>query len=160
MDTVRDIAYALVVRMSNRKVISLNRLVKLIYLVDWSATLNHAYKIPNLNWRNDICGPNDPIIVATLEKEKTILRVGNRYDDSEIVDVSVRVDDYEPKLSPEVDLAIQHIQRIASNLPWEKLSLLVSSTYPVLISSIGDMIDLPKLAEEYKGVVQKSSNDK
>lgn len=157
MDSIQDVSYAIIMRMTNNKIMSINRLVKLVYLVDWSATLNHSNKIGGLNWRNGLCGPNDTHILGAIQQCRTIFEVRNRPNCAGIQEVVILNYEYHPVLSEKVLCAIQHIAKVAMRLPWDKLSLLVSSTYPMLVSQVGDSLDLIKFSTEYKSISSSAS---
>lgn len=150
MDSIADIAYELIVKMTDHKVMSLNRLIKLMYLVDWSASLNSQYKVKGLVWRHDYCGPKADSIKLRLVEADNIFAVRPRSAESEILDVQLVADEYKADISIFVSKAISHIELIAKKKDWESLSLLVSSTFPMLASQMGEELDLLMLANIYK----------
>ena len=153
MDTIQDIAFEMIMRMTVHKVVSINRLIKFIYLVDWSATLNQSNKISGLNWYNGLCGPCDRNILIAIQNSKAIFDVQRRLNDEDTLNVAIKDCTYSPSISEKVRLSIAHIERVANRLPWDRLSLLVASTYPMLVSQVGDELDLIKYASEYKKII-------
>lgn len=153
MDTIQDISFEIITRTTVHKVVSVNRLIKLIYLVDWSATLNQSHKISGLNWHNGLCGPGNSDILSAIRQRRDIFVVRGRNSGDDILEVAIIDNMYKPSISEKVALSIAHIERVAKRLPWDRLSLIVASTYPMLVSQVGDELNLLKYASEYKKII-------
>ena len=148
MNNTADLIYKLLVDMTDHHSASIKRIMKWVYLVDWRLCLYANAKLNDLKWLHDWCGPSSYDVAQIARQRNDIFQVEDVESDDgcEKTIVQVRDKNHLVYLSQEVLAAIGHITRVARKLPWGDLSLLVSSTRPMMMSSIGDEVDLCAIA--------------
>lgn len=158
MNEIKDIVYRLLVGLSDRGELSMPRLIKSLYLYDWSATLNASYKDPRLNWMLSMCGPSCALVEEVVDKNPDLFK---RFQKDNHVGgmkemVSACRNDYLPVLSPEGERAVNHVVRVAKGLSWTELSQLIASTMPMVMASVGGVLDLERAAQVRRsGIVER-----
>ena len=167
MATVQGLASYLIPRaMEHKTVVSLPRLIKLMYLADWRESLAHNAQITNLKWKIGPCGPSADEIYQQLMTDVshfTLSTVMDRFGNPKTVVGQTR-QVVNSELTPDQRSSVDFILGVAKNREWESLVSLVSSTYPVATHEPGAELNLPELATEYqteilpKIVAQKPNN--
>lgn len=144
MNELQDIIYSLVVGLSDRKELSLPRLIKAVYLYDWSATLNSGEKDPRLNWTFSMCGPACRRVEEVVNSNTQLFNLYKKDNhvggQKEMVRISQG--DYHPVLTDAAERAVSHVVRVAKPLKWRELSCLIYSTMPMVMASVGGPLDL------------------
>jgi hypothetical protein len=64
--------------------------------------------------------------------------------------------DYVPALSLQLQKAVRHVVRTTRGMSWNNLALLISSTMPVVISSLDKPLDLDRAAEIRRKMLGKA----
>lgn len=153
MATVQDLASYLIPRaMEHKSVVSLPRLIKLMYLADWREALAHNVQITNLNWKIGACGPSADEIYQQLVTDVshfTLSTIMDRFGNPKTV-VGRASQAVNSGLTLSQQSSVDFILNVAKNREWESLVALVSSTYPVATNEPGAELNLPKLATEYQ----------
>lgn len=157
MATVQDLASYLIPRaMAPREYVSLPRLIKLMYLADWREALICQSQITNVQWSIGPCGPSSDDIYEQLKKDVgsfVLLDVKDRFGNpKKVVEKAVK-DAAICGLTDQQKDAADFIIGIAKNRPWESLTSIVSSTYPVATREPGSVLNLPALAREYQNEI-------
>lgn len=150
MDTFKDIVYSLVLQLSDERQLSMPRLVKALYLFDWSSVLNLRAANARFKWSCGMCGPMCEQITLELKMDSkafAVSTVGNHLGGKKVM---VKCADlgYSPTLSEPLERAISHVVRTIKDMTWDQIALLVSSTMPVVMSTMGEPLDLRRAAEE------------
>lgn len=149
MNEIKDIVYRLLVGLSDQGELSVPRLIKSLYLYDWSATLNAQHKDPRLNWVLSMCGPSCALVEEVVNENPGLFRRFQK--DNHVGGVKEMVSacrkDYMPVLSPEGERAVNHVVRVAKGLSWTELSQLIASTMPMVMASVGGALDLERAAQ-------------
>ena len=159
MNEIKDIVYRLLVGLSDQGELSMPRLIKSLYLYDWSATLNARHKDPRLNWMLSMCGPSCALVEEVVDKNPDLFRRFQK--DNHIGGMKEMVaaccNGYLPVLSPEVERAIDHVVRVTKGLRWAELSQLIASTMPMVMASVGGALDLENAARVRKSRITERS---
>lgn len=149
MDGIKDVAYAIVNGITDNHQASVARMLKLMYLFDWSRVLNFGGAEPKYQWSCGMCGPSCEQILNTIMTDTQSFRT--YYKDNRQGGEKLMVDcidnDYSPQLSAQCAKAVSHVVRETKGNCWNDLVRLVSSTMPVVLSSINSPLDLTKAAE-------------
>lgn len=149
MSELKDIIYSLVAGLADSKEVSMPRLIKAMYLYDWSAILNSHVKDSRLNWTYSMCGPACPMVEKCVADNPLLF---NRYRKDNHVGgqkemVRIVQDDYVPALSDESIRAVSHVIHVIRGLSWQELSHLIYSTMPMVMASVGGPLDLERAAQ-------------
>ena len=154
MATVQDLASYLIPRaMAPREYVSLPRLIKLMYLADWREALACQSQITNVNWKIGSCGPSADEIYEQLRSDVTrfsISSIADKFGNPKTIVRCLTGAGDTGALTESQRAATDFILRIARNKPWESLTSLVSSTFPVATSETGAILNLPELAVKYQ----------
>lgn len=148
MDTIKDIVYALVNGISENHQMSLLRIVKLVYLFDWSCVLNFGCLASKFQWSCGMCGPSCEQILQSIANSTETYRTfakDNRQGGEKVM-VECIDHNYTPHLSEPCEKAVSHVVRATRGNSWNDLVRLVSSTMPVVISSLDEPLDLSRAA--------------
>lgn len=149
MNELKDIIYSLVVGLSTKKELSIPRLIKAMYLYDWSSTLNSQEKDARLNWTYSMCGPACREVQETIAGNAHLFNIYRKDNHVGGIKEMVRVcdDDCSVALTGAAKRAVDHVIRVIKNLTWQELSHLIYSTMPMVMASVGSNLDLVKAAE-------------
>lgn len=152
MNELRDILWALIIP---GHIVKLSRLIKECYLVDWKCAFDFQPRPFQFKWFYGPCGPTSKHVEDCVRHNLDLFALLEDGSPDDIVTVSVSRRDvnYSPDITNNVADAIAHVQRVAVHKDWESFMLLVSSTYPVMQSSLLDNMDLDKFAREYNEVL-------
>jgi len=127
------------------------RLTKMVYLADWKSAIEHGHQLSKIEWKFNHYGPYvDDVWIAAYEDEhfnvdsttnlhgglKEVISLKKPFDFSSLTDSDRTI--------------IDHVISQTQSLYWEPFLKLVYSTFPVLVSSRYDTLNLEQLAERYK----------
>ena len=153
MNDLHDIIWAL---LDSRKGVKLPRLIKEVYLVDWKCAFAYPPRPCKFAWVYGPCGPTSNEILKCIQQHSNLFRIEERQNSAgiQVQTIFKREVEHSASLSMGVPLAIDLVLRVAAPKDWEALSLLVSSTYPIMRSSMLDELELERFAEEYREVLR------
>lgn len=148
MSPLKDVIVALLCALSETRSISLPRLIKLIYLFDWTSVLNFHQPAPRLTWSCGICGPTSEEIISTIEESPAIFHTYQKDNHVGGEKTMVRcTDNYPPPtLSGNEQRALDHVVSATRKMKWDDLVLLISSTMPIVISNFGEPLNILRAA--------------
>jgi hypothetical protein len=134
----------------NKELLSKARLTKLVYLADWKSCLNRGHQISNIKWMFNHFGPYvaDIETLALEDQYFNVSKTFNLYGEKKDL-ISLKKEFPLHSIKEEDQEISNNIIRLTCNLNWEKFIQLVYSTYPVIVSTKMDFLDLKKLAAEY-----------
>lgn len=126
------------------------KLAKILYLADWKTALSGRPQITPIEWKFNHYGPYVTDVVDTARDDQDFSLVddwtafGNKrtivkYDS----DAPINITDDERG-------TLDEIVRRVSPLSFDAFLKLVYSTYPVVVSDRGSVLDLSRLAAEYQ----------
>jgi len=140
--------------------LSASRLTKMLYLSDWKSSIENSKQLTDAGWRFHHYGPyvDNFIKIAKDDNDfkvtsaKTIfgghkqqIELSKEYNED------IGITESEKEI---LDFVIESTKR----KNYEDFIKLVYSTYPVVSSSRYSNLDLVKMADEYKIILEKSSN--
>lgn len=156
MSDLKEILIAMIWSLSDSKRVSMPRLVKAMYLYDWTSVLNFGAQSPALPWSCGMCGPTSSSINETIRRNAdsfSVCEASNHVGGTKTVVVCVAHDTYS-ELSEAEQRAIRHVAGAIRGMPWDDLSLLIASTMPIVISTYGEPLDLVRAAQ-----LRRAAND-
>lgn len=151
MERVINILDYLYVKYPNSNQLSISRVMKLLYLIEWRFAITRFEKLTDIEWLNTEYGPfykslrrifnessNFTVTIKLDEsgREQTIIFFLNKKDSINLKSETIDV----------IDFVIEHCK----NYSWTELNNLVNSTYGVLNTPQGQIIDILKLANDYR----------
>lgn len=154
MERVINILDYLYIKYPNSNQLSISRVMKLLYLIEWRYAITNFKKLTDIEWLNTEYGPfykslrnifnessNFSVTLKLDEngREQTIILFLNKKDTINLKSETIEV----------IDFVIEHCQ----DYSWTELNNLVNSTYGVLNTPQGQIVDIIKLAKEYRGKV-------
>ena len=152
MNDLKDIIWALLQPVNG---VRLPRLIKEIYLVDWKCAFEYPPRPCTFKWIYGPCGPTSEKIEECVRQNSDMFRIEEVQTQSGVGMFTVYRQnmEYVPKLTDGVASAIDLVIRVAAQKSWEELTLLISSTYPIMQSSMLDTIDIERYAKEYREIL-------
>lgn len=153
MERVINILDYLYLKYPNSNQLSISRVMKLLYLIEWRYAITKFEKLTDIEWMQTEYGPF----------YKTLRSI---FNDSSNFDISIKIDhnnreqlvivflNRKESLSLKeegkevVDFVINHCK----DYSWTELNNLVNSTYAALGTPKGQIIDLINLAKKYKDI--------
>lgn len=156
MDSLKDIVYALIRGLSDVGHLSMPRLIKSLYLFDWSCVLNNRCNGQQFQWSCGMCGPFCEQISNDIIEDKKAFRTylkDNHYGGMKLV-VECTDTKYAPQLSETSMKAVEHVIKETKGMQWNDFVRLISSTMPVVMSNLDEPLDLLRAAEFRKQSVK------
>jgi hypothetical protein len=150
MERVINILDYLYLRYPNSNQLSLSRVMKLLYLIEWRFAITKFGKLTDIDWLQTEYGPfykslrsifnessNFEVIIKIDDnnKEQLVINFLNKKENFYLTNDTKEV----------IDFVISHCQ----NYSWTELNTLVNSTYGVLSTPQGQIINLVILAKQY-----------
>jgi uncharacterized phage-associated protein len=151
MERVINILDYLYIKYPNSNQLSISRVMKLLYLIEWRYAIINFEKLTDIEWMQTEYGPfyktlrsiynessNYEVTIKLDDKnrEQTVIIFLNKKENLSLKDEAKKV----------VDFVIDHCK----DYSWTELNNLVSSTYGVLNTPQGQIIDIVNLASKYK----------
>lgn len=153
MERIINILDYLYLQYPNSNQLSISRVMKLLYLIEWRYAITKFEKLTDIEWFQTEFGP--------FYKSLSLI-----FDESSNFNVLIKKDDYNKEqkiieflnkkenLSAQqetkevVDFVIEHCKEMS----WTELNSLVNSTYGVLNTPQGQIINVLELAKKYKNM--------
>lgn len=151
MERVINILDYLYLQYPNSNQLSISRVMKLLYLIEWRYAITKFEKLTDIEWMQTEYGPfynslriifNESsnfevsIKLDDNKKEQTVITFLNKKENLNLNEETKEV----------VDFVIKH----CTDFSWKELNNLVNSTYGVLNTQQGQIIDVRGLARKYK----------
>ncbi|TLD85759.1 Panacea domain-containing protein [Helicobacter sp. MIT 05-5294] len=129
------------------------RLNKLVYLADWKFSLDYNKQISKINWKFNHYGPyvddiENSIVNDSLNRFEIV--ADTTYFGSQKYIIKMKQDLNFSLPNNEEKRVLDLIIELTDELNWTDFINLVYSTYPIKVTSRGDIMDLVKLSKEYK----------
>lgn len=138
----------------NSNQLSISRVMKLLYLIEWRYAITRFKKMTDIDWLQTEYGPfykglrnifnesSNYEVTLKLDdsgKEQTVIIFLNKKNNFNLDDEVKEV----------VDFVINHCKEYS----WRELNNLVNSTYGVLNTQQGQIINIVMLAKRYKDII-------
>lgn len=156
-----DLIYYIVCRSDNRnlfysfhkKELSIRRLIHVLYLIDWEASLSYRTTVTKVSWhRSMYYGFVESFEISRFIdniENNTILYIPENKDIHQVIRIKKRL--YSPKIDKKIISIVDKIIEQTYKLSWSQMYAMVYSTYPIGEKKIdyGEKIDLVELSSEY-----------
>lgn len=151
MERVINILDYLYLQYPNSNQLSISRVMKLMYLIEWRYAITKFEKLTDIEWMQSEYGPfynslrgifnmssnfEVSIKLDDNKKEQTVILFLNKKENLILKDDTREV----------VDFVIEHCK----DYSWRELNNLVKSTYGALNTPQGQIIDIVNLARKYR----------
>lgn len=151
MERVINILNYLYSEYPNPNQLSISRVMKLLYLIEWRYAITKFEKLTDIEWLHTAYGPfykslrsifsessnfDIKLDIDDKGREQTIIIFLNKKENISLNDETKEV----------IDFVIEHCK----DYSWIELNNLVNSTYGVMNTPQGHIIDIIQLAKKYK----------
>jgi uncharacterized phage-associated protein len=151
MERVINILDYLYLQYPNSNQLSISRVMKLLYLIEWRYAITKFEKLTDLEWMQTEYGPYYKSL-RSIFNESSNFEVSIKLDDNKKEQIVIIFLNKKENLNLKVetkevvDFVIDHCK----NYSWTELNNLVKSTYGVLNTQQGQIIDVVNLAKRYR----------
>lgn len=148
--------YTIICALSDTRRMSLRRLIKVSYLIDWCLIYWFGGDAKQ-RWVYGACGPTDSAIERLITSSSTYLEIGeidNHYGGIK-KEVFCRCAQESPQVDERFLSTLIRVTPRLKGIKWDELLMIVNSTYPMLGKNPGDVLDLPLAAIGYKNFYQR-----
>lgn len=151
MERVINILDYLYLQYPNSNQLSISRVMKLLYLIEWRYAITKFEKLTDVEWMQTQYGPFYKALRGIFN-ESSNFEVSIKLDDSKKEQTIITFLNVKENLNLKADtkevanFVIQHCK----DYSWSELHNLVSSTYGVLNTQQGQIIDIVNLALKYR----------
>lgn len=139
----------------NPSELSKARAVKMVYLADWKSAITREKQLTNIKWIYNHYGPYVHDIIELIRQDENFnIKSGvNVYNQpKDIIQLRNKV---KTNLDKETKEILDFVIEKTSPLYWDDFIRLVYSTYPIVKEKKLNLLDLNKLAKEYKNALQQ-----
>lgn len=153
MERLINILDYLYLNYPNANQLSISRVMKLLYLIEWRYAITKFEKLTDIEWMQTEFGPYYKSL-RVIFSESSNFEVSIKLDDNKKEQIVITFLNKKNNLNIKndakqvVDFVIQHCK----DYSWQELNNLVNSTYSVLNTPQGHMIDIVTMAKKYKGI--------
>lgn len=151
MDRVINILDYLYLNYPNSNQLSMSRVMKLLYLIEWRYAITKFKKLTDIEWLQTEYGPFNKSL-RTIFNESSNFDVSIKIDDNNKEQIIIVFLNKKENLEAHeetkevVDFVIQHCK----DYSWSELNNLVNSTFGVINTPQGQIINIIQLAKKYK----------
>jgi hypothetical protein len=149
MKKVEEVIKRVINESSRTHELSISRLARILFLIDWRASMTKHKPITNLTWQFQYPGIYGLELFDEIVNSAS-LKIENNLEGKKIVCIKDCDEDYPSSLSVHELEAIRFILEITNDLGWEDLDALTNATYPSYNSKFYKPLDLVKLANQYR----------
>lgn len=151
MERVINLLDYLFLKYPNSNKLSYSRVMKLLYLIEWRNAITKFDKLTDIEWIATEYGPFYKSL-RSIFTESSNFDVSVKFDENDKEQLLIKffnnkknvfLDDYSKEI---VDFVIEHCK----DYDWAELNNLVNSTFAVMNTNQGQIIDLVLLAKKYK----------
>lgn len=139
----------------NPSELSKARAVKMVYLADWKSAITREKQLTNIKWIYNHYGPYVADIIELIRQDENFdIKSGvNVYNQpKDIIQLRNKV---KTNLDKETKEILDFVIEKTSPLYWDDFIRLVYSTYPIVKEKKLNLLDLNKLAREYKNALKQ-----
>lgn len=152
MEKVINILDYLYLKYPNSNQLSISRVMKLLYLIEWRYAITKFDKITDIEWLHTEYGPFYTLL-RTIFNESSNFHLSIKIDENNKEQIIIKFLNKKENLTLRddvkevVDFVIQHCK----DYSWNELNNLVNSTYGIINTPQGQLINIVQLAKIYKG---------
>ncbi|GEM_PF-1829163 len=158
MERVINILDYLYVNYPNSNQLSISRVMKLLYLIEWRFAITKFDKLTDIEWLQTEYGPFYKSLRSIFNESsnfEVIIKIDNNNKEQLVINFLNKKDNFNlgKDTSDVIDFVIAHCK----NFSWTELNTLVNSTYGVLNTPQGQLINIVGLAKQYIKEYKKNS---
>lgn len=149
--------YFIVSSLTSNRQMSVRRLIKICYLIDWHMSFR-LHQESHGTWIYGLCGPTESTIERAINVDNEwfcLKEVDNHYGGLKKIVICKEHELHEGSIDNALKVALENTKHVLFDIRWERLSLIVSSTYPLSKTNPGSIIDLNGSAPEYNEILKK-----
>lgn len=154
MERVINILDYLYSQYPNPNQLSISRVMKLLYLIEWRYAITKFQKLTDIEWLQTEYGPfykSLRLIFDESSNFNVLIKKDDYNKEQIIIDFLNRKENLAAKVETKevVDFVIAHCK----DYNWSELNNLVNSTYGVINTPQGQIINVVELAKKYKNKI-------
>ena len=154
MERIINILDYLYIQYPNPNQLSISRVMKLLYLIEWRYAITKFDKLTDIEWLHTEFGPFYKSLRLIFD-ESSNFNVLIKKDDYNKEQVIIEFLDRKENLAAQQETkeVIEFVIDHCKDLSWTDLNILVNSTYGVVNTPQGQIINVLDLAKKYKKIV-------
>jgi uncharacterized phage-associated protein len=148
MSKLLDVMVYILKNYPHKSELSNARLTKLVYLADWKFALKHKKQITNIRWKFDNFGPFVWDIYNEAKFNPNIFEVEEiqNYFGAKKKLIKLTAENPEINVSADEKDMLDFVINSTKQYNWNRFIQLVYSTFPILVSEKGSILNLIELA--------------
>lgn len=152
MEQVINILDYLYLKYPNPNQLSISRVMKLLYLIEWRYAITKYEKLTDIEWINTEYGPFYKSL-KDIFKDSSNFNIEDDVDDTGRNQTMIRFLNKKENISLKEGTkeVVNFVIDICKDYSWVELNNLVNSTYGIINTSQGEIINVVELAKKYKG---------
>jgi hypothetical protein len=150
MEKVINIIDYLYLKYPNSNQLSISRVMKLLYLVEWRFAITKFQKLTDIEWMQTEYGPFYKALRGIFNESsnfEVLIKLDNNKNEQTIITFLDRKESL--KLKDDTKEVVDFVIKHCKDYSWKELNNLVNSTFGVLNTKQGQIIDLVSLAIIY-----------
>lgn len=151
MERVINILDYLYLQYPNSNQLSISRVMKLLYLIEWRYAITKFEKLTDVEWMQTEYGPFYKALRGIFN-ESSNFEVSIKLDDNKNEQTVITFLNKKENLNLKADTkeVVNFVIEHCKDYSWKELNNLVKSTYGVLNTPQGQIIDVVNLARKYR----------
>jgi uncharacterized phage-associated protein len=151
MERVINILDYLYLQYPNSNQLSISRVMKLLYLIEWRYAITKFEKLTDIEWMQTEYGPFYKALRGIFN-ESSNFEVSIKLDDNKNEQTVITFLNKKENLNLKADTkeVVNFVIEHCKDYSWKELNNLVKSTYGVLNTPQGQIIDVVNLARKYR----------
>ena len=151
MERVINILDYLYLQYPNSNQLSISRVMKLLYLIEWRFAITKFEKLTDIEWMQTEYGPFYKSLRGIFN-ESSNFEVSIKLDDNKNEQIVITFLNRKENLNLKADTkeVVNFVIEHCKDYSWKDINNLVNSTYGVLNTQQGQIIDVVNLAIKYK----------
>lgn len=150
MERVINIIGYLYLQYPNSNQLSISRVMKLLYLIEWRFAITKLEKLTDIEWLQTEYGPFYKSLRSIFNESsnfEVIIKIDDNNKEQLVINFLNKKENFNLRNDTKevIDFVISHCQ----NYSWTELNTLVNSTFGVLNTPQGQLISLVILAKQY-----------
>lgn len=151
MERVINILDYLYLQYPNPNRLSISRVMKLLYLVEWRYAITKFKKLTDIEWLQTQYGPFYKYL-RTIFNESSNFDISIKFDEDNKEQIIIEFLNKKENLTihDEVKEVVDFVIFHCKDYSWNELNNLVNSTYGILNTPQGQIINMVELAKKYR----------
>lgn len=151
MENITHIQEYLYNKYPNSNQLSISRAMKLFYLIEWRYAITEFKKLTEAEWRLNQYGPFYSKFKDYFTQSDCFNVVENTIENKKEIIIKYQSCSIPSSLKQETTTVIDFVIEKCHSYSWSELNNLINSTYGIINTQEGHVIDVLKLAMTYKG---------